>query len=236
MTATATYAYGPAASNLMLTAFGRCLIRRTEITPQHLADADNEANLLQVEWASRQPNLWTDELYEQVLTSGTASYTLPARMIAIQAAFLTTDNGSLSDTILYPLSTWEYAAMPDKTTTGVPTSYWYRRVIDPEIFLWPVPDDNADYVLKLRILHQIQDVSLKNGTTLDLPYRWLDAWVTGLAARLADIYPDALVKTKGPGAITEMWAKAERAWGIAATEDQERVPLFIQPQTQMYWG
>ena len=98
-----------------------------------------------------------------------------------------------------------------------------------------MPDGNATYTLNLRILHQIQDVSLTSGTTLDLPYRWLDAWISALAARLADIYPDALVKTKGPGAIPDMWTKAERAWTIAATEDQERVPLFIQPATDCYF-
>lgn len=235
MASTGTYNFGPAASSLMLTAFNRCLIRRTEITAQHLADAENESNLVQVEFTNRQPNLWTDELYEQELESGTATYTLPARMVAIQAAYLSVDNGSVTDRILWPLSTFEYAAIPDKTASAPPTSYWYNRQITPQITLWPVPDDDATYTLNLRILHQIQDASLASGTTLDLPYRWLDAWVSALAARLADLYPDALIKTKGQGAIAEMWAKAERAWTIAATEDQERVPLYIQPATQAYW-
>ncbi len=237
MAATGTYAYGPATSNLMLTAFNRCLIRRTEITAQHLADAENEANLVQVEWSSRQPNLWTTELYTTALTEGTATYTLPARMIAIQAAYLSIDDGSGSSTdqILWALSTFEFSAIPDKTQEAVPNSYWYDRTITPQITLWPVPNEDDRYTLNLRILHQIQDASLASGTTLDLPYRWLDAWVSALAARLADLYPDALIKSKGPGAITDMWAKAERAWKIAATEDQERVPMYLQPQTYSYW-
>lgn len=190
---------------------------------------------MQVEFSNRQPNLWTDELYTQALTAGTATYTLPARMVAIQAAYLTIDSGTSTDQILWPLSTFEYAAMPNKTQESVPNSYWYNRQITPQITLWPVPDSSATYTLNLRILHQIQDASLVGGATLDLPFRWLDAWVSALAARLADLYPDPLIKAKGPGAIQDLWTKAERAWAIAATEDQERVPLYIQPQTQSYW-
>ncbi len=192
-----------------------------------------------MEFSNRQPNLWTDELYTQALTAGTATYTLPARMVAIQAAYLSTDDGGGStDRLLWPLSTFEYAAIPDNTQEAPPNSYWYNRQITPQITLWPVPDDpdNTTYTLNLRILHQIQDASLVGGATLDLPFRWLDAWVSALAARLADLYPDALVKAKGPGSITEMWTKAERAWTIAATEDKEAVPLYLQPQTQAYWN
>ncbi len=212
----------------MLTAFGRIGIRRTEITAQHLADAENEANLLQVTLASKQPNLWTDELYTQTLTASTASYTLNARLIAIQAAYLTTTSGGVStDRILWPLSTFEYAALPDKTQEAPPNSYWYQRLATPVIYMWPVPDSSATYTLKLRVCRQIQDVSLVSGTTLDLPYRWLDVYVADLAHRLSRIYaPDK-----------EMVRKQDSidAWANAATEDQEKVPLYIVPQTQSYW-
>lgn len=207
----------------MLTAFGRIGIRRTEITAQHLADAENEANLLQTVLANKQPNLWTDELYTQTLTAGTASYTLNARLIAIQAAYLTTTSGGVStDRILWPLSTFEYAAIPDKTQESPPNSYWYQRLSTPVIYMWPVPDDSATYTLKLRVCRQIQDVSLVSGATLDLPYRWLDVYVADLSHRLSRIYaPDKEMMRK---------ADAAEAWANAATEDQERVPLYIQPQ------
>lgn len=212
----------------MLTAFGRIGIRRTEVTAQHLADAENEANLLQVRLSNAQPNLWTDELYTQTLTAGTATYTLNARLIAIQAAYMTTTSGGIStDTILWPLSVFEYSAIPNKTQQSVPNSYWYNRQITPQITFWPVPDSNATYTLNLRVCRQIQDVSLVSGATLDLPYRWLDVYVADLAHRLSRIYaPDKEQMRK---------ADAMEAWANAATEDQERVPLYIQPQTNVYW-
>lgn len=212
----------------MLTAFGRIGIRRTELTAQHMADAENEANLVQVKLANRQPNLWTDELYSVSLIEGTATYTLNARLIAIQAAYLTTTSGGTStDRLVFPYSTFEYAAVPDKTQQGVPTAYWYNRQITPQITMWPVPDGNATYTLRLRVCRQIQDVNLKNGTTLDLPYRWLDVFVADLAHRLSRIYaPDKEQMRK---------ADAEEAWANAATEDQERVPLYIAASFSSYW-
>jgi len=228
MPSTGTYSYSPAASNLMLTAFGRIGIRRTEITAQHLADAENEANLLQVVLSNKQPNLWTDELYTAALTESTATYTLPARLIAIQACYLTTTSGSTSvDRIMWPYSTFEYASIPNKTQEGPPTAYWYNRQITPEIVLWPVPDGNATYTLKLRVCRQIQDVSLKSGTTLDLPYRWLDVYVADLAHRLSRIYAQPLE--------TARKADAMEAWANAATEDQERVPIYLSMDTGGYY-
>lgn len=228
MSASGTYSFGPAASNLTLTAFGRIGIRRTEITAQHMADADNECNLVQVKLANKQPNLWTDELYTQVLTSDTATYTLNARLIAIQAAYLTTTSGGVStDRLIFNYSTFEYSAIPDKTTTGPPTSYWYNRQITPTITFWPVPDDAATYTLNLRVCRQIQDVSLVSGATLDLPYRWLDCFVADLAHRLSRIYaPDKEMMRK---------ADADEAWANAATEDTERVPIYFQQSFDGYW-
>jgi hypothetical protein len=132
------------------------------------------------------------------------------------------------DRIIWPLSTFEFASLPDKTQEGPPTSYWYQRTITPSIKLWPVPDDAATYTLKLRVCRQIQDVGLASGTTLDLPYRWLDVFVADLAYRLSRLYaPDKEAMRK---------ADSAEAWVNAATEDQERVPLYLNCNTSGYYG
>lgn len=228
MATTGTTDFNPSTADLMLSAFGRLQIRRTEITQQHLADAANESNFLQVEWASRQPNLWTSNLYTIPLVTGTATYTLPASMICFQAVYITTtdSSGTPIDRIMMPLSAFEYAAMPNKTQEAPPTQYWYNRQITPQITLWPVPDDSATYTLNLRYLKQIEDASFRSGTTPQIPYRWIDAFVTALAARLAAIYK--------PEIAGVLEARAERAWGIAAREDTEDVPLYIIPGLSSY--
>ena len=239
MTASGTYAFSPSIADLTLNAFGRIGLRRTELTQQHLADAATESNFVQVEMSNRQPNLWKSQLYQVSLTQGVATYTLPAAVVAPMAVYMTvTPTGSSSpyDRILNPISTYEYAALPNKTVQNPPTTFWYNRQIIPQITLWQVPDGNATYVLNLQILYQGQDATLPNGVTPDLPYRWLDAFTAMLAARLGEIYPTELVKSKGPSAVADMWAKAERAWGIAAKEDIEYVPTYIIPGIGGYYG
>jgi hypothetical protein len=231
MATTSTYNFAPSTGDLVLNAYGRIQIRRTELTQQHLADAANEANLLQVEFASRQPNLWTSELEEVTLTAGQAEYTLDSTIICFMAVYLRMYDSSNTpiDRIMAPLSTYEYSALPNKTTQAPPNQYWFNRQVIPTITLWPVPDDSTPYTLELRYLKQIEDASLVNGTTPQMPYRFMDAFTAGLAARLAEIYPDSVTKAKGPTAVADMHAKAERAWMIAAKEDSEDVPIYITP-------
>lgn len=229
MTSTGLYDFNPAASNLTLVAFNRIGIRRTEITAQHMADADVEANLLQVEIASRVPNLWKQELYTQVLTEDDASYDLPARTVGIRDAYMTTTINSVStDTVLYALTTMQYDAQPNKTQSAPPTCYWVSKTITPTITTWPVADGNATYTLKLRLMTQLEDASQVSGTTLDMPYRFLDVYVAGLAYRLSRIYARPLAN--------DCKQEYADAWANAAQEDTEdNTNIIIAPQMNAYW-
>ena len=230
MATTGTYNFFPSTGEIVLMAYGRLQLRRSELTQQHMIDAFNEANFLQVEFSNRQPNLFVSSLTEIELVPEQATYTLDPTLICFMAVFLRTndDNGTPIDRILSPLSTYEYAALPNKTVMAPPNQYWFNRQITPEITLWPVPDETQSYTLVLRYLRQIEDASLVNGTMPQIPYRWIDAFVAGLAARLAQIY--------APEKAQVLDAKAERAWLIAAKEDTEDVPIFVQPQLSYYSG
>lgn len=221
-----TYSFAPSSGDFVLNAFGRIGIRRTELTQQHLADAANEANLVQVEFANRQPNLFLAETYDVSLVAGTATYVLPARFVSPMAVWMTIGSGaSATDRILSPISTYDYESLPNKTQQAQPTTYWYQRQIIPQVTMWPVPE--TTYTLHLRILSQPQDVRLSAGLTPQMPYRWYDAFTAALAWRLAVIYaPDREAGRK---------VDAERAWQIAATEDIEYVPLRIGPAVGGYY-
>lgn len=220
MATTGTTTFHPAASSLMLVAFGRIGIRPAAITAQHLVDAENEANLVQAMLANKQPNLWTSQLTSTTLVASTAAYTLAASTVALQAVYISTTSGSTTtDRVIWPVSATEYAALPNKATEGVPTTYWYNRQVTPEITLWPVPDDATTYTLKIRAMTQIEDVSLKSGANLQMPYRWLDVFVAELAYRLAVHY--------APDREAAREKDAAKAWAAAATEDKENVPLIF---------
>lgn len=227
MATTGTTAFTPSIADILMNAFARIQLRRTELTQQHLIDGQNEANLVQVEFANRQPNLWTSNLFTVALTPGTATYTLPADMICFSAVYIrTTTSTTTIDQLLFPLSSYEYSAITNKSKQGRPTQYWFDRQIIPEITLWLVPDDIEDYTLYIRYLKQIEDAALAEGTTPQIPYRWNDAFVSALAARLAQIYK--------PEMVASLDAKAERAWQIAAREDTEDVPMYVTPMLRAY--
>lgn len=188
-----------------------------------MADAATEWNLLQVELSNHQPNLWRSELFTITLVAGTATYDLPQRMIAIQDLYLSvTSGGTTTDRLLWPLSYLEYDAQANKTQQSPPTSYLVNKTISPTITFWQVPDDAADYVANVRLLSQPQDAVIPSGVTLDMPYRYLDAAVAGMAYRMARIYaPDK-----------EMIRKQDFNDALAAaqnTDTQDSVSLFIQP-------
>lgn len=219
-----TYTYSPSVADLITNAYGRIGIRRTEIVTQHLVDASNEANLLQVEFSNKIPNLWLNEVYDVSLVAGTATYTLPSRLIAPMDVFMTiaTPGGqSTFDRIMTPISLFEYDAQPNKTLEAQPTTYLFNRLIEPTVTMWPVPDDNATYTLHMRMISQPQDATLANGVAPQVPYRWFDAFVAALAWRLSVIY--------APSVEDKRKIDAERAWQIAQNNDTEMVPIYVIP-------
>lgn len=235
MTSTGTYSFASSpASGLTLVAYARLGIRRTEITMQHLTDAATEANLLQVSISNQQPNLWRSEVYDITLTSGTASYDLPARMIAVQDIYLTTtpSGGSAStatDRMLFPMSLYEYDAQPNKSTEAPPTTYVvFKTIPTPTIKFWQTPDDSATYTAHVRLLSQVQDASQISGASLDLPYTYLDVYVAGLAHRLSRIYaPDK-----------EQMRKQDYLEALAAaqnTDTQDSVSMYVVPSFGGYY-
>lgn len=175
--------------------------------------------------------MWRSEVYPITLVSGTPTYNLPARLVAIQDLYLSvTSGGTTTDRLLWPLSYMEYDAQANKAQQAPPTSYLVNKIIPtPTITFWQTPDDSADYVANVRLLSQPQDVSLPAGATLDMPYRYLDVAVAGLAHRLARIYaPDKEAMRK---------QDYQEAWQAAATTDtQDSVTLYIQPAFDGYWS
>lgn len=232
MTTSGTYAYNPAAGEVFAAAFGMCGVRRTELTTQHLTDANYHANMVMVDYSNRNPNQWALEIVPQVLTAGVNVYTLPNRTIAIAAAYIsTTVGGEVNDRIISAMSATEYAAIPIKTQQGFPNSYWLNLgVTAPTVHVYYTPDSAYTYTLNMTTFRQMQDVNAANGQTLDAPYRFIDAFTTGLASRLAIVYPDP----KRPNLPKDLEALYEKRMGIASSTDQEDVNIYISPGLQGY--
>jgi hypothetical protein len=221
-----TYSFNPSAGELILNAFGRINVRPSELTQSHLYQARLSANFVLSEWSGRQPNLWEVGLQTVPLLQGIATYTVPAETVMILDMYVSYGNPT-TDRFIYPISRTEYAALPNKTFQSFPNQFWFDRLVSPTITLYPVPDANGPYVIKYYSVRQTQDAVLAGGLNVEVPYRWLDAFVAALAWRLAEIY--------APQMEQRCEQKAERAWALAATQDQENVPLMIVPGTASYW-
>lgn len=162
------------------------------------------------------------------LVQGTSLYALPNRTVAIGVAYLTTGTGaSAFDRPLTPVSAADYAAIPNKTTQGPPTLFWCQLLPVPQITLWPTPDGSGPYVLNVQSFRQQQDLAITGGQTIDAPYRFLDAFVAGLAARLARNWAPALYAVRQ--------ADFESAWQECSQRDQEDAPLYLIPGLANYF-
>lgn len=223
------YNYLPTTGSLVMTAFARCQIRRSEILQEHLQNAADETNLMQVEWANKGPLLWTVDLQTVPLVAGQTTYTVPPETVMILDAFVSIPNGdgSFSDRIIEPLSRTEYASTPDKQQRGAPTSFWFDRLINPTITLWPVPSGFGPTELKYYRFTNIQDAALAGALNPQVPYLWLDAYVGGLAHRMARIYAPKLEQVRE--------TDAAKSYNIASAQGVENVPLYITPTTSSYW-
>lgn len=228
MASSGTYAYDPSFSSVVLAAYARCGLKRPSLTAEHFMDAGNEGNFLLSEWSNKQPLLWKSELIEQALTESTATYALPKRVVMVLLAYIETGSGSsVSDRVLGPLSTVEYASLPNKLTEATPTAYWYNRLATPEITMWQVPDGGGPYTLYMRCVTQAQDVATASGATLDVPYRAIDAFVAGLSHRLSRIHAPQLEAVRK--------ADAMEAWNVFSGNDVENTPLYLAPVLGSYF-
>ena len=69
--------------------------------------------------------------------------------------------------------------------------------------------------------------SLTNGQTVEIPYRWLEAFADGLAYRLSKIWsPEKAVALK---------AVADESYNVAAYQDVEQASQYISPQIVGYY-
>lgn len=229
MTSSGTYGYSLSVGEGVLAAFERVQVRAPEIRQEHMLTARREVNLLFVELSNRQVNLWKVELISQSLTQGTASYSVPSRVVMVLDAYRSINQGQSDQTDIYitPISRTEYASYTQKQTQAPPTTYWFDRLISPTVTLWPVPDGGGPYTLNYYACSQMQDANLAGGETPDLPYRWLDVLTSGLAHRLARVYAPALEAQRK--------ADYDEAWRIAGTQDTENVPVSIVPRLSSYY-
>jgi hypothetical protein len=185
--------------------------------------ARRSLNIMFSEWANRGVNLWTVKQATLTLTSGTATYSsangLASPMTDILEVALRRSN---TDYEVDRISRGEYLNIPNKTTTGRPSQFYFNRQVSPEITMWPTPDSDTDQLVYYYIT-RIEDAdTMKNNA--DVPFRFLPCMVAGLAYYLS--------MKKAPERVQLLKAVYEEEFQRAADEDEDRVSLKLQPDIQ----
>jgi len=225
MTTSGTYAFNPSLGEIVLYAYQNIGVRPAAVLQEHMETARMATNMMLSRWANQGVNLWAVDLVTVSLVEGQATYAVDGNTIMVLDAYTTTNSGP--DRVIMPISRTEYASYPNKDQQGFPTSYWFDRLISPTITLWPVPDGSSATTLKYYRVRQIQDANSQNGENVEIPYRWLEALVDGLAYRLARIW--------SPQIAPQLKMQADESYQIASAQDVEAVNTYISPMIGGYF-
>lgn len=130
------------------------------------------------------PNIFRNTEGSLPLASATASYSLTVPYRIVSARF----KQSGREIPMTELSRDEYFDLPLKTSTGIPTQYYFDVQRDGgTLYVWPVLATAAGETIEYTYQRRYQNVGGLNNN-LDVPQEWLETLGYALAARIADDY------------------------------------------------
>ena len=123
-----------------------------------------------------------------------------------------------------------YVQQSNQVFPGRPVTYWFQRDIPiPVVHLWPIPNAAAEQAQCILWRHrQIMDTENLQ-QEVEVPQRWIEAIVNGLAARMASETPQVdanLIPVLEQRAAMSL----QRAWD----GDNDGSPTFINPGIGVY--
>jgi hypothetical protein len=238
MATTGTFQFNPSLGQLALTAFSRIKVKRTELSAEKMEDLRNEANLLQVQWANEGVLLWEQDLQTFTMVPGQQIYSIPANTVMVLDLYITPgvfSGGGQNNRLIYPFSRTDFASIGNPNTTGFPDSFFFLRTTTPQLYFWPVPDNNTTYTVSYWRYHWLQDASLANAGNVDVHYLFLDAFVAGVAHRLCRHYGPMINGQVDVNFENLRKADAKEAFDLAMKQNVENVALYITPGMEGYY-
>ena len=126
------------------------------------------------------------------------------------------------------LNRTDYFSLPNKQFPSQRTlQYWFNRQVDPEMYLWPVPNNNFQ-AFSMILECQPQDVgSLTN--ELYMPDRALNYFQAALSHKLSMQLPGVDINR-----IQYLEGQAMNARTQFEEEDRDKSPIYFQPNISYY--
>jgi hypothetical protein len=237
MATTGTSAFNLDLSELIEEAFERC--GQEVRTGYDFKTARRSLNLLTIEWANRGINLWTIEQGIIPMVQGTNTYDLPTDTIDLLEHQIRTNQGqqnNQTDITISRISISTYSTIPNKLAQGRPIQVWINRQSgaayptgntpdrNPQITVWPTPDQSNYYNFVYWRMRRIQDAG-NAVNTQDIPFRWLPVMVAGLA-----YYLSIKVTNIDPNRVMGLKQDYEQQFLFASEEDREKAPIRFIPR------
>lgn len=168
--------------------------------------------------------------YYDVEISNANGYTY-WRLYANGAAFTATQMLLISAVYDLPVTQMnrdDYSALPNKYIQGNPSvNFYYEKLINPQVTLWPVPNNSTNMIVVWRY-RQIQDVGSLS-QTLEIPSRWYEAVIWQLSLRLAFELPQIDAAKR-----QEVKAEADKWFGITEGGETDGAPIYFTPGIAVY--
>ena len=124
-----------------------------------------------------------------------------------------------TDQQISPIGRAEYLHIPNKTTQGRASQFFFDRQITSTITIWEVPENSTDQLIYNRFI-RIQDVDASVDDP-DIPFRFLPCLVSGLAYYLA--------MKRTPQLLPVLKTIYDEDLANALSEDREKVSYSITP-------
>lgn len=223
MATSGTATFNPEIVEIVEDAYERCGLELR--SGYDLKTARRSLDIMAAEWSNKGINLWTVESGTLSLTTGTATYTLPADTIDLLETVIRTGSGSnQQDLSINRISVSTYATIPNKNNQGRPIQIYVDRQATPKVSVWPTPDSSTTYTLAYWRLRRIEDAGRAGSNTYDVPSRFIPCLVAGLAYHIATKRPEV-----GLDRVTFLKAAYDEQFTLAADEDRDKSSIQFAP-------
>jgi hypothetical protein len=173
------------------------------------------------------------------MVQGINTYDLPTDTIDLLEHQIRTNAGqqnNQTDITISRISISTYSTIPNKLAQGRPIQVWINRQTgasyptgnnpdrNPQVVVWPTPDQSNYYNFIYWRLRRLQDAG-NAVNTQDIPFRWLNCMVAGLAYYLSLKLPNM-----DPNRAMGLKADYEQQFQFASEEDREKAPIRFIPR------
>lgn len=123
----------------------------------------------------------------------------------------------------------DYTNLPNKNfTANQPYQFWFNRTVpNPEIYLWPTPNDPF---VQMTVWYSKQVMNVGDLTNeLQIPQRWYLAVINMLAHQMAMELPQVDMAR-----VQYLEAQGEKYLALAEAEERDRSPVYFAPNIGVY--